>query len=184
MSIINRLGLPKNAICFVKNLLAIFLVFIGIFFYPSAYALDNGEKKAELIAEKIDYDAKSHSGVYKGQVHFTYAGKYLDADFAQTQFDEKNQLIYALAKSTTKNLVHFWGKTKENEPEIHAYAKKMEYFPGKNLLVLKDNAIVIQGENKMQAPVIEYNLATCHVITHVIDGVRTRLIINLKNNKI
>lgn len=144
----------------------------------AATATEDESKPAELEANMIDYDAHAHLGLYEGLVHFIQGSRHLDADVVKTQFDEKNQLIYAVATSNTTIPVHFWGKTDQDKPEVHAYAKKIEYFPEKHLLILKDDAIVIQGDNKIEAPIIKYNILTHHVLTQAIDGKRTKLIIH------
>lgn len=63
-----------------------------------------------------------------------------------------------------------------SDPTFHAYARSIEYFPTKQLLILSGNASLHQGKNALNAPVIRYHLRTHQVITDPTPQAKTHLL--------
>lgn len=139
---------------------------------------DDKNQLAQLEADQVDFDTQTHQGNYQGHVKFSQGSSHLEADEAHTRFDDHNQIVYAKALSSPFSQTHFWTKMNPNDPDFHAYARQIEYFPDKRVIILTGSAKIKQGDNIMTAPVMAYHLDTHHLSTKLVGPSRTRLLIH------
>jgi lipopolysaccharide export system protein LptA len=169
----------KQKLSFNPRCKPVFAIIIFMMITSNAFALPEDKNQlAQLEANQVEFDTETHQGAYYGNVKFAQGSSHLEADEAHTQFDDHNQIVYAKALATTSTQTHFWTKMNPQDPEFHAYAKQIEYFPDKHLIILKGEAQIIQGENTMASPIMEYNMLTHHLTTKANGSLRTRLLIH------
>lgn len=163
---------------YIKATASLFTLLLIVGWTPSSFAdATDRNKEAQLEADQVDFDAKNHQGIYHGHVTFIQGSSHLEADDALTTFDEHNQIAYAKASASNGRSAHFWTSINPKDPDFHASAKQIEFFPKKHLIVLTGEAQITQGKNKMSSPVIEYNIITHHMVTRMMGNARTRLYI-------
>lgn len=167
---------PKKANVFIVLFL---LLLMGL--NTKIFALDEDKNQIlHLSANTADINQKTHRGEYIGNIEFDQGSTHLRADKAITISDKNNKIIKAIVIGQD-NTAHFWTQNKKDEPEIHAYAKKIIYEPSISRIQLIGNAQVIQGNNAFKAPKIILNTQTQHVITTADAHARTEIIIHPKD---
>lgn len=127
-----------------------------------------------LKAGSASINQTTHIGRYHHQVTLDQGPLHLNAFSAETKTNEKNQLIFAIAKGAKDNQAHIW--TTAKQPPLHAYADKIIYYPLKHSIELIGHARIIQGDNSFSAPKIVYNTLTQHIVTESLLQERTVII--------
>lgn len=130
----------------------------------------------ELLADTIELDANTQTGIYKGHIRFSQGSAHMEADEATTTTDKSNHLIYAEASAPHPPFAHFWTQQHEKESALHAYAQKIQYFPDKHLIVLTGDAKIIQDNNQINAPVIRFDLLDRRMLTEKTPTSRTQIL--------
>jgi lipopolysaccharide export system protein LptA len=144
-----------------------------------ALALPEDRKQmAHLSADKADLNQSSHRGEYIGNVEFDQGTTHLRALKAITEGDKQNKLTFAVAFGNKESPAHYWEKTAEDKPELHAYADIIRYYPDRHLIELLGNARVTQGEDSFTATKISYDTEKQHVIASGDTNSRTVIIIH------
>lgn len=149
----------------VKLLLALTSLLIQL-----AYA---EEPSLNIKAIKADIDYKNSIVIYTGNVVITKGINRLVADKVISYYNKQHQLIKAIAFG---NLAHLQQTATEEHPELHAYAKRIEYYPNQRVILI-DKAKVLYGKNTMQAPYITYNIQTQELSSKPSTTERTTIIL-------
>lgn len=123
----------------------------------SAHALET-DKNAPLhiTADSGSYNFKSGIDIYEGNVIVDQGTTHITADKLITKKNAAHKIEEATAYGTVK-LAHFWTLPKVGDPEIHAYAKTIKFYPIVSNVALEQDVHVKQGENSFQGEVIHYN---------------------------
>ena len=58
-----------------------------------------------------------------------------------------------------KELAHFWTIPKSEDPELHAHAKIIRFYPQSSNITLEQKVHIEQGKNTFQGDLIHYNNA-------------------------
>lgn len=136
------------------------------------------EATVYLHAGSASINQTTHTGTYTGHVALDQGTTHLRADTAETKTNEKNQLIFAIAKGNATRLAHVWTRSSTDKPPIHAYADIIRYYPIEHRVELTGHARVTQGENAFKAPHMIYDTLTQHVVTKPQGRERTTIIFN------
>jgi lipopolysaccharide export system protein LptA len=143
------------------------------------YALpQDKESIVYLHAGSASLNQSTHSGIYTHFVAIDQGTTHLRADKAETKTNEKNQLIFAIAKGNETERAHVWTLSEKNKPPVHSYADIIRYYPMEHRVELTGHAEVIQGDNAFKAPHILYDTLTQHVVTKPEGNERTTIIFN------
>lgn len=154
------------------------LLLIGLVVITTAHALpEDKDKVMNLAADSADLNQEQHKGTYLGKVKFDQGSTHLRADSAITLGDDKNKLDMAEAKGNKEKQAHYWTKTAEDKPLLHAHADLIRYYPKKNLIELIGNAKISQGLNSFSAPKISYDTLKKQVFSSKEGEQRTTIII-------
>jgi lipopolysaccharide transport protein LptA len=121
-----------------------------------------------------DLNYKSGIDTYIGHVTIIRGAAQLEADKAITYLDKSRKLQKAIAFG---NPAHMWQKATGQETEFHAYAKRIEYYPNQNLIILIGDGKIIHDNNTLQAPYITYNIQNQTLTTQPSKAGRTTIII-------
>ncbi len=147
--------------------------------FNSCMALtEDSQKTIQFRADSADINQSTHLGVYLGNVELDQGSTHIRAAQAQTETNQKNQLIKAVIKGNNDGTAHFWTLTATNKAPLHAYADTIQYYPEQHVIELIGHARVEQGNDSFSAPQITYNIATQHVVSKSAKNERTMIIIH------
>lgn len=123
----------------------------------SALALKEDEKQPMLIeADRVEVDEGKSTSIYIGNVQVDQGSMRLLADHVTVVHrpDRRVKTVVALgAPVKYKQLLD------GDEGEVHAFAKRMDFDADKNELILIDEALLIQGEDRISSNRIVYDRA-------------------------
>lgn len=139
----------------LRKILASILSFFPLF----SFALpEDTSQNMHIIADSTLFNYKTGFNVYEGNVQITQGETRLSADRVTTQNNAQHKMEEAIAYGTDKNPAHYWTILKKEDPLFHAQAKVIKFYPIKSTVVLEGDAVVIQGKNSFNGPVIVYNI--------------------------
>jgi lipopolysaccharide export system protein LptA len=123
----------------------------------SALALKDDEQQPMLIeADRVELDEAKSTSIYIGHVQVDQGSMQLLADHVTVihRPDRRIKTIVALGKPAKyKQLLD------GNQGEVQAFAKRMDFDADKNELTLIDDALLIQGEDRLSSNRIVYDRA-------------------------
>ena len=135
-----------------------FLCFLlSAFFSTAPFALESDADQPIVIdSNTATYDDKAEVSIYTGDVLSVQGSIRVKSDKLTVHFvnGEAEQLIF------TGNPAKFRQTPKEGKEDITGEALIGEYYPKKNLLILKNNATVWQGNGTYSSDFIEYDIKT------------------------
>jgi lipopolysaccharide export system protein LptA len=126
--------------------------------YPLAlFALHEDKKeKVYIVADSTIYNYKTGIRIFEGNVKVDQGTTHLTADRLVTKNNSDHNIQEAIAYGLGQ-LAHYWTLPKIGEPEIHAHAKVIKFYPIESNVVLEQSVVVTQGENNFQGELILYN---------------------------
>lgn len=136
----------------IKTVINIFLA--SVLIMPIAQALpEDSNLPIQITADSGGYDQQINEGFYDTNVVMVQGTLEIQADHAKFKMinEELDNVIATGKKIKIKYL------PEEDKPWVYGEGEILEYFPQKNLLVLKKNARLTQGTDIVEANVIEYN---------------------------
>lgn len=149
----------------------------GLLVQSQAYAMrEDRNKTAKLSADSADLNQLTHRGEYLGNVQFDQGTTHLRASKAVTEGNAQNKLIFAAAYGSKAQQAHYWEKTSEEKPILHAWANEIRYYPERHLIELVGNARIIQGDDSFSAAEIRYDTEKQHVLANSQGKTRTMII--------
>ena len=92
--------------------------------------------------------------VYTGDVIIIQGSMRMDADKVMVYMDDKREITKLVA---TGNLVKFKQIPEEGKEAVRGQSLRADYFPARKLLVLKQQAVIWQGDNSTASEYIEYD---------------------------
>jgi len=130
----------------------IMLALIG-YSTPSWALLSDRNQPINIIADQVEVNEKTEISRYTGRVHLKQGTLNISAD---------KVTVYLRDGTLTKIIIDGRPATFEQQPEdnqelVKSCAKHMEYFAAKELLILENDAHVIQGANNFSGDFIEYD---------------------------
>lgn len=135
------------------------MLLILIFFCPFAlHALDADRKeKLNIDAASVIYNFKTGVNQYEGPVKIDQGSTHITAIRLITKNNLSHKIEEAIAYGDATTLAHYWTLPKLGEPEIHAYAKVIKFYPIESNVTLEQDVHVKQGENSFKGELIHYN---------------------------
>lgn len=122
-----------------------------------ALALPTDPQQAiHIVADSSVFDYKKRFNRYEGHVKIDQGSSHVVADRVETRSNAQHKMEEAIAYGTQK-LAHYWTLPKEKDPEFHAHARIIHFFPLQSLVKLEGDVVVTQGENIFHGPIILYN---------------------------
>ncbi len=128
-----------------------------VLYQPAVSALESDAKQPITIdSNTATYDDKAQVSIYTGNVISIQGSIRVNSDKLTVYFinGEADKLVF------TGNPAKFKQTPKEGEDDLTGEALIGEYYPKKNLLVLKNNATVWQGNGTYASDFIEYDIRT------------------------
>lgn len=139
-----------------KNILVITVMF-SLCYFPSATALDSDSlEKVYIVADSTIYNYKTGINTFEGHVKVDQGTTHLTADRLITKNNSQHKIQEVIAYGLHE-LAHYWTVPKTNDPEVHAHANIIKFYPMNSNTILEQNVTVTQGENSFQGQLIIYN---------------------------
>ncbi|MBK1643499.1 lipopolysaccharide transport periplasmic protein LptA [Thiocapsa imhoffii] len=126
---------------------------------PVAARPDDSEQPILIEADEVEVLESERTSIYVGQVQVDQGSMQLRGDHVTVHHreDRRPRLIIALgAPASFRQLMD------DNEGEVLAFARRMEYDADKDELTLIDEALLIQGADRLTGERIVYDRARAH----------------------
>jgi len=122
-----------------------------------AWALKDDEKQPMRIeADQVELDEAKSTSVYVGNVQVSQGSMRLTADHVTVYHREDRRVKYIIAlgqPATYRQLLE------GEQGEVQAFAKRMDYNAEKDELILTEDALLIQGTDRLSSERIVYDRA-------------------------
>jgi lipopolysaccharide export system protein LptA len=134
------------------------LAAIALIFHPAAVRALQGDDKQpmQIEADQVELDEAKETSVYVGNVQVTQGSMHLTADHVTVYHFPNRHIKYIIAlgqPATYRQLLD------GDQGEMQAFAKRMDYDAEKDELVLTEDALLIQGKDRMSSERIVYDRA-------------------------
>lgn len=133
---------------------------LAILFYLPAlsFALpEDKQAKVFIIADSTIYNYKTGINTFTGNVKVDQGTTHIIADKLVTKNNNQHKIQEAIAYGL-KEPAHYWTLQKVGDPEIHAHAMIIKFYPIVSNVTLEKNVTITQGENSFQGQLILYNM--------------------------
>ena len=144
----------------IKYLFFIILFLIGLSI--SSIALSLPQDKKELLhvaADSTIYNYKSGINVFEGNVKVDQGSTHITADKLTTKTNRQHDIQEMIAEGI-KSPAHYWTTYEMGEPDIHAEANIIKFYPIDSNIILEKSVHMTQAENSFKGQMILYNSAT------------------------
>jgi len=132
------------------------LIILYLIISSSAVLADKNSKQVTVTADKVNVEDNSSVSVYSGNAKANWGETYLTADTIKIIHpDQKPKSIYIVGKPA---FVSYMAPDKKNK--IKGSANAMEYNLKTETLIMKGQAKIINGKNKIRAEEIRINKKT------------------------
>lgn len=136
----------------------LYLCFLILLIPSVSIALPADEKQPlRITADTTSYNIKSGLKVFAGHVHAERGSMHITADkiTAKSNHEQKIEEIIAYG---INELAHYWMEPKAGDPEIHANAEIIKFYPIVSNITLSKRVMIKQGKNSFQGELIHYNI--------------------------
>lgn len=105
-------------------------------------------------SDTLSYNSETKLGIYQGHIKLTQGNSVLTADYATSYSDQKGQIkkVVAIGNPARYQAIIF-----PNQPKLIATGNTIYYYPQKDWLEAVGNAEIIQGQNHVKGPQINYD---------------------------
>ncbi len=117
---------------------------------------EDNHQKVFIVADSTTYNYKKGINIFEGHVKVDQGSTHITADRLVTKNNDQHKMQEAIAYGTTE-LAHYWTLPKIGDPEIHAHAKVIKFYPLDSNATLEQDVVITQGENSFHGQVILYN---------------------------
>jgi lipopolysaccharide export system protein LptA len=149
------------------------------FFFPLISVGLPKDKSApvHIIADSSIYNYKTGVNHFDGHVKVDQGTTHLTADRLITLNNDQHKMQMATAYGIGE-LAHYWTLPKVGDPEVHAHAKIIKFYPIESNVTLEQDVVVTQGENSFQGQLIHYNSNEQTITVPALDKSRAVLVYN------
>ncbi len=134
-------------------------VALGLLLCGAAFALStDSEQPINIEADRAEADDAKRVTVYRGDVVIIQGTLKITGDVVTIYYNETNELTKLVSEGTPAR----FRQLPDGQPDLPknyqtAQAKRMEYYEGKNLIVLLGDAVYGQGGDRVAADRIVYD---------------------------
>lgn len=149
--------MPMSSL-FSLRILANILCLLVFTLAGKIYALPTDKmEKVYIVADSGVYNYKTGVNVFEGHVKVDQGSTHITADRLVTKSNKNHQIEEAIAYGILEP-AHYWTLPKADDPEIHANAALIKFYPIVSNVTLEENVVITQGENSFQGQLIHYNM--------------------------
>jgi lipopolysaccharide export system protein LptA len=139
----------------VLNRVILFILLFSYAIYAEALPEDHLQK-VHIVADSGIYNYKTGINIYEGHVKIDQGSTHVTADRLITKNNKQHAIQEAIAYGI-HTLAHYWTKPNVIDPEMHARAKIIKFYPIESNVALEHEAFASQGKNTFQGELIHYN---------------------------
>lgn len=165
-----------------RTALAVLAVLAGLGFglrSVPTMALEGDDQQPVLIeADKVEVDEGKSTSLYIGHVQIDQGSMRLLADRVTVHHQKDRRIKYIIARGEP---VFYKQLLDDNQGEMQAFAKRMDYDAVRDELILTGDALVIQGKDRITSDRIVYDRGNARVQAG--DGSRVKITFNPQDNK-
>lgn len=105
-------------------------------------------------SDTLSYNSETRLGIYQGHIKLTQGSGVLTADYATSYSDQDGQItkVVAIGSPARYRALIF-----PNRPKLIATGNTIYYYPQKDWLEAVGNAEIVQGQNHVKGPQINYD---------------------------
>lgn len=132
------------------------LLALGLVAGPAWALKDDDKQPMRIEADQVELDEATSTSVYVGAVQVNQGSMRLTADHVTVYHHDDRRVKYIIAlgqPATYKQLLD------GDQGEVQAFAKRMDYDAVKDELVLTEEALLIQGKDRLSSERIVYDRA-------------------------
>lgn len=147
--------LKKKQLKASKGYLLFLVILISSSFSISVYARE--QNRSQIIYFESDtllYNNETKLGIYQGHIKLTQGSGVLTADYATSYSDQNGQVVKVVASG---NPARYRAQIFPNRPKLIATGNTIYYYPQKDWLEAVGNAEIVQGQNRIKGPQINYD---------------------------
>lgn len=105
-------------------------------------------------SDTLSYNNETKLGIYQGHIKLTQGSGVLTADYATSYSDQNGQVTKVVAIG---NPARYRALIFPNRPKLIATGNTIYYYPQKDWLEAVGNAEIVQGQNHVKGPQINYD---------------------------
>jgi len=164
--------------CRILSACLFFLVLVSV---GPLFALQaDSQEKVFITADSSILNYKTGVNTYEGHVKVDQGSTHIMADRLTTKSNDQHKMQEAIAYGFTE-LAHYWTLPKIGDPEMHAHAKIIKFYPLESKVTLEQDVRVTQGKNSYQGQLILYNRNDETITVPPSDNGRAVLVYNPDN---
>ncbi len=142
--------LKTNKGCLLRLVLLIMsMLSISVYAHPK-----DMQQTIYFESDTLSYNNETKLGIYQGHIKLTQGSGVLTADYATSYADQTGQVTKIIA---TGNPARYRALIFPNRPKLIATGNTIYYYPQKDWLEAVGNAEIVQGQNHVKGPQINYD---------------------------
>ncbi|MFZ0219205.1 MAG: lipopolysaccharide transport periplasmic protein LptA [Candidatus Aquirickettsiella sp.] len=151
----NQEHLKKKPLKISKSyLLSIFILIISTLSLSTYAHPKDLTQTIYFETDTLSYNNETKLGIYQGHIKLTQGSGVLTADYATSYSDQKGQIVKVIASG---NPARYRAFIFPNRPKLIATGNTIYYYPQKDWLAAVGNAEIVQGQNHVKGPRINYD---------------------------
>lgn len=125
-------------------------------------------------SDTLSYNNETKLGIYQGHIKLTQGSDVLTADYAASYSDPNGQIskIIAIGSPARYRALIF-----PNQPKLIATGNTIYYYPQKDWLEAVGNAEIVQGQNHLKGPQINYDFKKKTIVSPISKKGHTQILI-------
>ncbi len=149
-----QVHLKRKPLKVTKDLLwLVLLILTNIHSSASAQQL-SAVQTIYFESDTLLYNNETKLGIYQGHIKLTQGTRVLTADYATSYSDKKGQIVKVVAVG---NPARYRAMIFPDRPQLIATGNTIYYYPLEDYLEAVGNAEIVQGQNHVKGPKINYD---------------------------
>lgn len=121
----------------------------------------DSEQPMEVLADSAELDDKKKVAIYRGNVEVNQGTMFISGHTLTVYYDENQELDHAVMEG---DRAYYKQLPDDSKVYDEAWAERMEYYPNDGIIILIDDAKVVQKDVTLTGQRINYDTVNSHVI--------------------
>ncbi len=166
--------LKRKQLKATKNLRLLTLLLFANIYLPAYADQQSLEQTIYFESDTLLYNNETKLGIYQGHIKLTQGTRILTADYAKSYSDKKGHIVKVVA---TGNPARYRAVIFPNRPQLIATGNTIYYYPLQDYLEAVGNAEIVQGQNHVKGPKINYDFKKKTVGSSISKEGRTQILL-------
>ncbi|MEN9471265.1 MAG: component of the Lpt lipopolysaccharide transport system [Pseudomonadota bacterium] len=146
--------LKRKQLKATKDLLLLAILIVTNIYAPAYARQQSPGQTIYFESDTLLYNNEAKLGIYQGHIKLTQGTRVLTADYATSYSDKKGQIVKVVAIG---NPARYCAVIFPNHPQLIATGNTIYYYPLQDYLEAVGNAEIVQGQNHVKGPKINYD---------------------------